>query len=49
MDVVMVLCFIKNKEGRNVVDVQSGVGGKGCLCGPMLRHPFLLRNQHTMV
>jgi hypothetical protein len=20
-------------------------GGRGCLCGPMLRHPFPLRNQ----
>ena len=38
--------FIKRQKEREVF--YGGVvryGGRGCLSGPMLRHPFLLRDQ----
>jgi hypothetical protein len=40
-------CFIKIKrrEGIRLVDVQSGIGDRGASAGPMLRHPFPLRDQ----
>jgi hypothetical protein len=41
------LCFIKRKEKPRIFleEAQYGVGGRGCLCRSMLRHPFSLRDQ----
>jgi hypothetical protein len=35
---------------RRIIFGGSGVwcGRRGCLCGPMLRHPFPLRYYHTV-
>jgi hypothetical protein len=41
------LCFIKIKKEYGGCVVRCG--GRGCLRGPMLRHPFPLRDQPSIV
>jgi hypothetical protein len=43
-----VVFYKKEKEGRGLLGrgtIWSGGGGKRCLCGCILRHPFPLRYQ----
>jgi hypothetical protein len=43
---VCVLYFIKRKRRKKYIWWSSvWCGGRGCLCGPMMRHPFLLKYQ----
>jgi hypothetical protein len=40
-----VVFYKKDKEARDIIGTGTiWYGEKGCLCGPMLRHPFPLRD-----
>jgi hypothetical protein len=39
------LFYKKKREARDMFEGAVWCGGRGCLCGPMLGHPFPLKYQ----